>query len=217
MITAKHVLLDNNNELITHFYVRLNTTDKRSEYVEVKLEKSKVLLHEDENVDLAVLLFTYSHEVADYLPIPMNLVMDKSLKGLNEGVEVFFPGLFYHYTGENLIYPILRFGHLSTVSNEKIKVELGNIRMESDFYLIECTSFRGNSGSPVFFKKSTDPWGSYSYILGGIITGSYHESQMIHSDTILKQNTGIAFITPAYKLLEILNSEKGYKDRNSIK
>jgi hypothetical protein len=80
--------------------------------------------------------------------------------------------------------------------------------------LIECTSFNGNSGSPVFFKTTT--FDGYNLFLGGLITASFHENNPLGSDAILVQNTGIALVTPSYKIIEIFKSQKIHEDRQKM-
>ncbi len=64
---------------------------------------------------------------------------------IREGTEVFFTGLFVPYSGYERMYPIVRFGRVSLVTEEKIKWK----DQLMDLYLIESGSFGGNSGSPV--------------------------------------------------------------------
>lgn len=84
-----------------------------------------------------------------------------------------------------------------------------------DLYLLECQSFGGNSWSPVFFQLSPfrKPWqislGESNISLAWIMTGSFVNSNQIQiTQTIPNlmsfQNIGIAAVTPAYKLYEIL-------------
>jgi len=77
----------------------------------------------------------------------------------------------------------------------------------STLYLMECLSFPGNSGSPVFFgvKPAENVMsiriGERIY-LAGIIMGSFHNTEFFGYDTFTKQNVGITAVTPAYKLQE---------------
>ena len=77
---------------------------------------------------------------------------------------------------------------------------------------MECLSFAGNIGSPVFFgvKPAENVMsigiGERIY-LAGIIMGSFHNMEVFGYYTFVKQNVGITAVTPAYKLHEILFSQ----------
>lgn len=91
--------------------------------------------------------------------------------------------------------------------------------------LLETTSFGGNSGSPVFFKlnPNREPnkliFGPPKYLLAGIMEGYFgaeFDTCVIETKNSIKipfQNTGIAAVTPAYQLLEILNSKAVIKNQ----
>ena len=106
------------------------------------------------------------------------------------------------------------------MSDEKIEwKEKGRSSRLLDLYLLECQSFGGNSGSPVFFHLS--PLRNLSQIdrvdptiyLAGIIMGSFQNTE-IYYDILLRQNMGIAAVTPSYKLLDIIDSERVKEIRN---
>ena len=93
-----------------------------------------------------------------------------------------------------------------------------------DLLLLECQSFGGNSGSPVFYqlnplrKPGQISMGGPIVFLAGIMTGSFlHGNQIQITDTVANlvslQNVGIAAVTPADKLHEILFSEEMIKSR----
>jgi hypothetical protein len=72
---------------------------------------------------------------------------------MNEGDEVFYAGLFANYYGTENNYPILRFGRVSLLTNEKIEINQYNEPQKlAHLYLFEIQSYSGNSGSPVFFQ-----------------------------------------------------------------
>lgn len=88
-----------------------------------------------------------------------------------------------------------------------------------DLYLLECQSFGGNSGSPVFFqlnpmrKPGQISLGGAAIFLAGLMRGSFLSGNKIQitdavANLISLQNVGIAAVTPADKLHEILFSEE---------
>ena len=110
--------------------------------------------------------------------------------------------------------------------NQKIEwKEKGKQPQLIDLYLLECQSFGGNSGSPVFFQLN--PFripnklrlGQPQIYLGGIMKGSFQTGSEIKisdfSNPMVYQNVGIAAVTPAYKLHEILFSEKVVENRKN--
>jgi hypothetical protein len=99
------------------------------------------------------------------------------------------------------------------IPKEKIRIEIEDKIKHSYFYLIECNSFSGNSGSPVFFKENTIS--EQRILLCGLFTGSYYHSEVLPYNTILKQNTGIAAVTHSYQLLELLKSQPVYEKRQN--
>lgn len=47
--------------------------------------------------------------------------------------------------------------------------------------------------------------------------GSFYKSKIISTDAFLRQNVGIAAVTPSYKLREILYSDKLKEHRSDVK
>ena len=50
-----------------------------------------------------------------------NLKLDKV--GISEGSEIFFSGLFAPSPGKRKDYPLLRFGKISSIADEKIEIQ----------------------------------------------------------------------------------------------
>lgn len=146
-----------------------------------------------------------------------------------EGDEVFFAGLFTSHIGQKKNQPIIRFGKVALISDEKIEWrEKDKSAKFMDLLLLECQSFGGNSGSPVFYqlnpmrKPGQISLGGPVMFLAGIMTGSFlHGNQIQITDTVANlislQNVGIAAVTPADKLYEILFSEEMVKSRQGEK
>ena len=137
---------------------------------------------------------------------------------IREGDEIFFVGLFTPHIGQQKNYPITRFGRIALLTDEKIAwKDLSGERL-MDLYLAECQSYGGNSGSPVFFylEATRNPGilaGPPKFLLAGIMQGYFNDAQKVEfiqtqATPISLQNMGIAAIVPAYKLYEILFSEK---------
>ena len=221
-VTAKHVLQDNNGNFLSEIVLRLNKKDGNSQLEKINLKDIQIFVHPDKDVDVAVFNCLPDQNVYDFRYIPDNMIANQEVMTKNEiteGDEVFFTGLFTSYLGQKKNYPIIRFGKVALMPEEKIEWKEKNKPVKfMDLYLLECQSFGGNSGSPVFFnlspmrKPGQISVGGPNIFLAGVMTGSFLEGYEVQSvDTTEKlmsvQNVGVAAVTPAYKLHEILFSK----------
>ncbi len=223
LVTAKHVLQDekNENKYYPSVYIRLNTKAGDSRYIELPIvaqNRKVVYTHSEPEVDIAVIPCLPSAEIYDYKLLPEEMLTTKELfekNHIKEGDEIFFTGLFIGHFGKQKNYPIVRFGRVAMLTDEKINWEGQDI----DLYLVETQSFGGNSGSPVFFYLSPtrEPnklvIGPPKLLLAGIMKGSFLKGtpiSIIETENIPVsfENIGIAAVVPAYKLHEILFSEE---------
>jgi hypothetical protein len=221
LVTAKHVLQKNNVSFHDTILVRINKKNGDSDLIPLMLTGTNsvpVFTHSDKDVDIAVIPFAPSSDKYDIKWIPDSMIVTKdkfdSLH-IREGDDIFFGGLFTPFTGAKKNIPILRFGKVAMVSDEKIP--WGNEML--DLYLMETQSFGGNSGSPVFFNlnPSRNPGeivlGAPQLYLAGVMKGSFLNASKIqvvnNSPTpISTENAGIAAVVPSYQLQEILFSPK---------
>lgn len=228
LVTAKHVLLSNDKKSwLPTVYVRLNKKDAGSDMLRLDLmpdgPKKNVFVHDDPSVDLTVIPGIPDEQKYDFKLIPEEFITTKEdyLKlNIREGSDVFFTGLFTpHISQRN--YPIVRFGKVALVTDEKI--EFGGVA--SDLYLIEANAYGGNSGSPVFFylgaerEAGTLTLGAPVLKLAGVVSGRFNDVlpvQVVQTDAVpvVTPTLGIAGVVPAYKLYEILFGEELKKQRN---
>jgi len=222
-VTAKHVLQDNHNNYFTEVVLRLNKKEGDSQLIKIDLKDIRIFEHPDKDVDIALFNCFPDQNVYDFKFIPDNLIANKEVMVRNEiaeGDEVFFAGLFTSYIGQKKNQPIIRFGKVALIPDEKIEwKEEDKPPKFMDLLLLECQSFGGNSGSPVFFqlnplrKPGQMTLGGQTIFLAGIMTGSFLQGSQIQitdaiANLISLQNVGIAAITPADKLYEVLFSEE---------
>jgi len=238
LVTAKHVLRAPAGESFSRVYLRLNKLKGDAEYVPLDLVqggRSIVFEHSDPTVDIAVVPAFPSTSVYDFKMIPTEMLALKSESDLNisEGTEVFFTGLFTSYVGEHRNNPIVRFGKVAMLPEDRIAwQENGQPLQLVELYLLETQSYGGNSGSPVFFSFGADR-NPGSIIVGppvlklaGIMKGSFNENRAIGfvqpaavpPIPVSSQNIGIAAVTPAHLLHEILFSDglKRLRSENPI-
>lgn len=234
VVTAKHVLQyqpdpkqPERREWFANVSLRLNTKDGKSDFLNVPIvvagAKKTVFLHEDPTVDIAIIPGTADTNRFDFKVLPDEIITtEKDFRELKitEGSEVFFTGLFTPYTGTLRNYPIVRFGRVALITDERINF----VGAAAHLYLIESGSYGGNSGSPVYFYLGSDREAGTLTVgppiikLAGVISGSFLDLQpiaVIETATvpIARSNMGIAAVTPAYKLYEILFGSELKKHR----
>ena len=212
-VTARHVLENKDGSLMKDIFIRMNTKDSQTRFIYHPIVTSgpnqSVFFHKDLNVDIAVLIYSPGKSDYDFKVLAESFITGRDefnkLK-IEEGTEVFFTGLFVPYVGERKIFPICRFGHISLFTNEKINW----IGKEREMFLMEISSYGGNSGAPVYIKI-TETNGSQKYILGGILSGTFRDVASIafiqtNNAPVALYNNGISGVTPVYLLHDILNS-----------
>lgn len=236
LVTAKHVLTQKKTKsFFNHVWVRMNKKRGGSQRVKIPLSgvrAARVYTHEDPNVDIAVIPVPPDPNIFDFKYIPEKLIttreMFEDLK-VAEGDEIFFVGLFTGYYGIERNYPIVRFGRVALITDEKIpwgQTKDGKSTL-LNLYLIETQSFGGSSGSPVFFwlDPTRDPkklvFGAPKLFLGGVMIGHYSGMKPVELlktnafPLAARENLGIAGVIPAYSLHEILFSDE-VKNRRQV-
>lgn len=229
LVTALHVLKDQAGDIQPVIWVRLNTASGGAEYVPLELltvtGDRRFFTHpEDESIDLAVIPALPNENYFEFKAVPSEMFVSrtafKELK-ITEGSEVFFTGLFTGHYGEKRNYPVVRFGEVAEITDEKIPV--GN-EMPQELYLVETHSMGGNSGSPVFFYLGPERepgrmvFGGRLLRLAGIMKGTFLEhypSDVLEtrSVAIATSNAGLAAVVPSYFLDDILQSDEARRHR----
>lgn len=221
LVTAKHVLqADDRKSWLPKIFLRLNTRKGDSGLIEVPIipagRNQTVFLHpQDATVDVAVIPALPDEKRFDFKFLPVEFLTSKKdfadLK-IVEGSEVFFTGLFSPHVGTRRNYPVIRFGRVAMITDEKVK--FGDY--EADLYLVETGSYGGNSGAPVFFYLGSDREPGSLIVgppvlkLAGVMSGTFLDIQPVRAVETAKiavapSNMGIAAVVPAYKVLEILS------------
>ena len=192
-------------------YLRANSVKGESAIIEVKAGEMKWFHHPtDTAADVAITPLGASQKIIDYLPLPIPMLLREQTrieKGIGIGDEIFITGLFTYHAGKSKNIPIVRTGNIAMTPDEKIPVKNFG---EMDAYLIESRSIGGLSGSPVF-AISYSPEKTEMHLLG-LIHGHWDcdpESIVdeVSEDSGIKArlNMGIAIVTPASKILDIIN------------
>ncbi len=153
------------------------------------------------------------------------------------GSEIYLLGLFSeHYGGERNL-PVARFGHISRMPNP-VQLESHGVRFEVVAYLAEFHSWGGHSGSPVFFlhpmmleTQVLDEGGrvrrttlDLAHVTGflGLLSAHYGIPEKVEAtgDMLgsmqVQLNSGIAVITPAHAVGELLMREDLVEQREAL-
>lgn len=228
MVTAKHVLKAPDGTNLSKTFLRLNKLKGDAEFIPLDLiqdGKPSVYIHPDPTVDIAVVPALPRQDIYDVKAIPSDMLSNKaSFKEFNiaEGSEVFFTGLFVQHYGEHRNNPIVRFGRVAMLPEDRIAwKEDGKPAQSVELYLLETQSYGGNSGSPVFFSLGSDRIPGSIIIgdpvikLAGIMRGYFNDVRPVgfiqptaaNPIPIYSQNNGIAAVTPSYLLHDILFSD----------
>lgn len=182
----------------------------------------------DQTADVALFPFSLleprpDSDTIDTVWIPLSMfATNERLAALKvtENDEVFFSGFFPWYSGIKKNYPIVRHGKICLLPQERIPLDLRRPNLAADIFLVEVTSFGGNSGSPVFLRISGIREGSdeppslgWKYYVLGVMKGFFPEASKVVVQTellegVMSQNSGIAIVVPAQKIVDILESPK---------
>jgi V8-like Glu-specific endopeptidase len=233
LVTAKHIIVNRKtNKLINNIIVKINTKEGQSVSEPLALFESgqsqNVYFHNDKSVDLAVIPLAPNQSKYDYDSYTLDMLINDREKYKNdyvtEGVNVFYTGLFIQYQGYKKINPIMRFGKVALIPEEKVQWDTGEDF--SDLIFVETTTFGGNSGSPIFSLPSSTridggvTIGGSPVKLIGIIKGYYKEDSAIglveasSKTPFYTTNVGITGVIPSYLLYEILFDQRLISLRN---
>jgi Trypsin-like peptidase domain len=241
LVTAKHVLKDERAAFFSGVFIRINDKKGGSEFQAADLfpngPNQNLFVHNDPTVDIAVIPAWPDETNFEFRAVPMEMIKTKEefkRTTIAPGSDVFFAGLFVPHVGDKVNTPIFRFGRVAMLPEDRIRWQTDPSKAPEfvELYLLETMSFGGNSGSPVFFSQGADRQpgsiilGPPEITLAGVMSGSFNEPRpgsFIQTPNavmpIFAQNVGIAAVSPAHLLREILYSErlKQFRASNPIK
>jgi hypothetical protein len=149
---------------------------------------------------------------------------------IGPGDEVFFCGLFSAHPGRIKAQPIVRWGNISMMPREPVKVERADGTTHLiDAYLIEARSWGGQSGSPAFVFFPPDRHLGYLELpmsrgpgtlgaehlplLLGVVQGHFNLRQDIAFEedanvtAHVPVNSGIAVVVPAQRVVALIEDQ----------
>jgi hypothetical protein len=229
LVTSAHVLQEKTTgRYYKTIWLRVNTLQGGVNFSRLDLnaalppfrqEDKNIFLHANSSVDLAVIPVWLNSADLDIKTLPAEKFIPKS-KGefsdlkISIGSDVFFTGLFTDFIGRARNYPIARFGHVALISDELIPwKEDRKPEVLAELYLIESTSFGGNSGSPTFFYLGSDRVPGALTVsapelkLAGVVKGRFNEAALPNNNTAASipfENVGISAVVPSYLLYDLL-------------
>jgi hypothetical protein len=144
------------------------------------------------------------------------------LRLFGPGNEVLFVGRYSDHEGRERNFPVVRFGNIAMMPWEPI--ENKDLGFDQESFVVEARSFGGFSGSPVIvypeaFITSEGVFDTYvgmnTWLLGIVwghgdlfqrVLGPDHAP--LEDKWWVKQNSGLMYVVPSWKLLEMLMSDE---------
>jgi hypothetical protein len=183
--------------------------------------------------DLAVHQISVPYELFAHSAFPHTGILSRERAAkINVGIgdNVFMVGRFINHEGKQQNAPLVRFGAISRMSSEPISYILEGKLHDQESIIADIRSIGGYSGSPVFlneFPFVSRPGSSEQpdkYWLVGVDWGHIKmwspvcglNEEPNGSNTQVNINSGMAAIVPAWKLLDLLMSEKLVKHRKDV-
>lgn len=222
IVTAKHVVGDH-SMIVARFSSEEGKNPVQVEF-DINLLRSKGDLweHQDKGVDIVVFRTPHFSRTI-YSPIPTNIIATKEImskEDIKATDRVIFPSLLVNFMGLTKNYPVMRDGSIAVIPDEdvplKYQVGVNKIETNQQVILINATSIPGASGSPIFLnpiprlKGNSFSIGDAIPYLLGIMHGFYpavpraiQEIEESKPKPYFQENSGIAIIFPAWRLIEI--------------
>jgi hypothetical protein len=232
LVTAKHVA-ERLSDL--PFYVRFNLASGSSKLLPIDFETSEEPLfqwfpHAEPSVDLAILPFPF--DIGSQGVVAVALRSDALVERKNPmadagcGDMCHVIGLFTPRPGRTRNIAVLHTGHIAAMSDGKELIETDDHgkKLQLEGYLVEASNLSGLSGAPVFVRGGLElnvpieETGETRTItaptpelkLLGVWAGSWDRPINQFST---RAPVGIGVVTPAYRLLELLESDAVAKNR----
>jgi hypothetical protein len=209
-VTNSHVIKEIFNNRTTPI-IRINTNDGGFDLLDPSATGLSNWVHHPDGSDVAALpidVFRASHRIVS---IPVQYLATKEVidsNNIGPGDETLMIGRFFNHEGRQRNTPAVRFGNISMMPFEPILDQYG---FTQESYLIECRSIPGHSGSPVFTYIPPNAMRPYAFGWAVVAKSSLSKGPWLlgidwcHMNDKSGQNTGMAGVIPAWKILEVLN------------
>ena len=237
LVTAKHVA-----EHLTDcpFSIRFNKLDGGSGLLPIDLVENsnslfKWFFHNSSSVDIAIIPFPWdaSSQGVHAVALRSDAAVPKTsppVRDVGCGDMCHVIGLFTVHPGKSRNVAVVHTGHVAAMADTRELINVGvngGIR-ELEGYLIELTNQPGLSGAPVFVRGGVEldmPIDKSSAVttitaykpelrLLGVWSASWDEPRHNAHDRV---PVGMGVVTPAYRVLELLDSDDAVQNRLSWK
>lgn len=187
--------------------------------------------------DVAVGTVHPDENTHDFKCIPFSAFVGRGPDRPQFGDRVFFPGLLSQISAmADSRIPMLRAGTVGALYQPDVPVMLGSNKVHLTGHLVDCQSYEGFSGSPCFFqrdeiRRATGQMGGRQLqgiafgkltLLLGLVSAhfsSWEEGFLRQADGAavnVRLNAGIAVITPAESIAEVLNAPTIVAGRSQV-
>jgi len=242
LVTARHIAEPIGDD---PFGVRVNRREKGTLTWQCDPHAGSPIWHfsEDENVDAAVMLFVppRGRQDSDLMTLAEGLIADQTRwaeENIGVGDVCYAVGLFRLLAGRDRILPFVHTGNIGLLpGDEKIPSQswrpTGPRTLHIEGYLVEMTSIRGLSGSPVFARPTFGLRGcelndgreasallaNEQIYLIGLWQSAWDgdpDDTLRHEAGDFKVPVGIGVVTPIEQVVAILNSPAVVAERNAV-
>lgn len=239
LVTADHIAYDLNSD---PFVVRVNKLEGGSETINFDPMDWNVTWfhHPTEQADVAILPFHYrlDNQLFSVAQIPLSLMATDEVINrwaISAGEMCQVAGLFRLMSGSSANTVVIHTGNIAAMPAPEL-VPFRNWRsqqedavIELDAYLVEISNLRGLSGAPVFVRPSVrlshhvaQNAGVLAYssdvFFFGIWSGSWEkldDADRASRNGLARLPIGMGIVTPAKKILEILESPPVVAEREA--
>ena len=222
IVTNSHVIREGKA-----FAIRVNTRDGGMGIID--LTEKGWIYHRDGD-DIAILPINLEHAHIKAKGIPIDWFATKEYMErykIGPGDETFLVGRFVNHEGKQRNLPSVRFGNLSMLPHEPVRTPRGLLQ---EVFLVECRSLPGYSGSPVFiaplplsaFRNETPPTKLLGIDMGHLLDDApvlsrkalaQQKKVAINDDWVVKSNTGMSCVIPAWKIQELIDEDELVESR----
>jgi len=209
-VTNDHAL-KNNGKYFPNPAIRFNV-DEKAETIETN--RFRWICNAEQDIAVMPLFdeevysnveFVESHNFVEKNKIGNELVEMGGWWGYGLGDEVFMVSRLMNHDGKEVNYPSIRTGIISMFPCEITNQE----------FLIECRSIGGHSGAPVFGSIDSSPTTHRTRSLIKLL--GINRGHAKAGDGRKKINTGMTFVVPAWRILEMINSPEVMMASKAIK
>jgi hypothetical protein len=201
-VTNDHALKDKAGRLFPNPAIRFNIEGKAE-----SVDTNRLRWIRDENRDIAVTPlfnkeeyahahFLETHEFVEKNKIGNDLVEMGGWWGYGLGDEVFMVGRLLDHDGKEVNYPSIRSGMISMFP----------CAITDQEFLVECRSFGGYSGAPVFAGMDLTATTQRTRSLIKLLGINRGHAKAICDEAGNMINTGMTFVVPAWHIAEMLDS-----------